>query len=683
MLPGMKSAALFGLVLAQWVMTWSSSADSFQLSLRTRTGLVNQWESAQWEAAKTAVIICDMWDSHHSVTAVRRVNEMAPRLNEVLLVARKMGATIIHAPSDCMPAYADHPARLRALETPRATRRPPEIAAWCHRIPSEEAAVYPIDQSDGGEDESVWENRQWAARLEAEGRNPGTPWLQQHGSLEIGEGDFIAAEGDVVWNILQAQGIRQVILAGVHTNMCVLGRPFGLRRMVDAGMKTALLRDCTDVMYNPARWPYVSHFTGLDYVIDHIESHVCPTISSAQIVGGRPFRFRSDVRPRLVALIAERQYNTAETIPAFARRFLGGDFRVNYALAPRGQPNMLEGASHIKDADLLLVSVRRRSMPEATMRRIREHVAAGKPLLGIGAASQAFAPESPENQETWPEFGAEAFGGAYRGHHGDKGPDAPDTHVWRKESDLPHPVLSGLPSQPWMSASWLHKTAPLAPGTETLLMGRVEGREAPEPVAWTFTRNDGGRSFYTSLGHPDDFADPRFQRLLVNAVYWSAGLSAPAELPEDPDLRRASEGWAKLGATKPSAGARAFRTLLRAPSERVNGDRRSIRWGSGSGFRAFLNGAPLVPGAAGEWRVPGDLLEWGDLNLLVLTTESGAVPFEAPRLVLDGSEFPLKKENFEAINLPESGDVEVAFPIPPQFGAPTDLIQSWPTPSQR
>ena len=68
-------------------------------------------QSATWDAKKTAIIVCDMWDSHHCLNAVRRVGEMAPRMNQVLTEARKRGVLIIHAPSGCMDAYKDHPAR--------------------------------------------------------------------------------------------------------------------------------------------------------------------------------------------------------------------------------------------------------------------------------------------------------------------------------------------------------------------------------------------------------------------------------------------------------------------------------------------------------------------------------------------------------------------------------------------
>ncbi len=46
-----------------------------------------------------------------------------------------------------------------------------------------------------------------------------------------------------------------MILLGVHTNMCVLGRPFGLRQMAKNGKNVVLMRDMTDTMYNPQSGP--------------------------------------------------------------------------------------------------------------------------------------------------------------------------------------------------------------------------------------------------------------------------------------------------------------------------------------------------------------------------------------------------------------------------------------------
>ena len=56
----------------------------------------------QWNPHETAIIICDMWNQHWCKGATSRVAELAPRLNQVIAVARQQGMLIVHAPSDCM-----------------------------------------------------------------------------------------------------------------------------------------------------------------------------------------------------------------------------------------------------------------------------------------------------------------------------------------------------------------------------------------------------------------------------------------------------------------------------------------------------------------------------------------------------------------------------------------------------
>ena len=278
----------------------SMAAGPFRLTLRDqiepRVG-AGEWttreRSEPWDPGETAIIVCDVWDLHHCLNAVRRIEQFAPRLNKVLTASRDRGVTIIHAPSDCMEAYAEHPARHRAQQARRADSLPHDIASWCSLVPAEERARYPIDQSDGGEDDNPQEHQAWVAKLRALGRNPGTPWKSQSELITIdAERDFISDRGDEVWNVLEQRGIRNVILTGVHLNMCVLGRPFGLRQLTRNGKHVLLMRDMTDTMYNPRRWPYVSHERGTELVVAHVERYVCPTITSDQIVGGEPFRLQ-------------------------------------------------------------------------------------------------------------------------------------------------------------------------------------------------------------------------------------------------------------------------------------------------------------------------------------------------------------------------------------------------------
>ncbi|WDQ15928.1 isochorismatase family protein [Rhodopirellula sp. P2] len=289
--------ALFvGVLVAQVASGQSNLELRLQSQAKTDSGdFVVQHQDESWMPSETAIIICDAWDYHHCFNAVGRLNEMAPTMNKVIAEARRRGVTIIHSPSDCVDFYEDSPARKRAVEAPVAANLPKEIGAWCYEIPAEEDSEYPVDQSDGGEDDDPQEHAEWAAKLESMGRDPKRPWQRQLDTIEIDESvDFITDRGEEVWNVLEAKKIEHVILVGVHTNMCVLGRPFGLRQLARNGKQVVLMRDMTDSMYNPKMWPYVSHFEGTRRVISHIERTVCPTITSDQIIGGKPHRFKGD-----------------------------------------------------------------------------------------------------------------------------------------------------------------------------------------------------------------------------------------------------------------------------------------------------------------------------------------------------------------------------------------------------
>ena len=516
------------------------------LNLRQRVEVAaetKRWHTittpTEWLPEKTAVVICDMWDKHWCPNATSRVAEMAPRMNEVVKVARARGALIIHCPSDTMDFYKGTPQRKLAQSAPAVeTRRP--LERWCRIDPAKEPPL-PIDDTDGGCDcdEPVKNYRAWSRQIAA---------------IEIHEADAIT-DSDEAYRLMRSRGIENVIVMGVHTNMCVLGRPFSIRQMVYQGMNVALMRDMTDTMYNPTMKPYVSHFTGNDLIVDHIEKYWCPTITSTDFLGGKPFRFKDDKRPHVVILSAEDEYRTEVTLPEFAGRFLRSgsftppqppsadlkDFKVSFVFERSTNKYDLPGIEVVNEADVLVISARRRPLPADQLNLIKKHVAAGKPVVGIRTASHAFSLRDappPAGLSAWPEIDREMIGGNYKGHTA----NATNGLI----SVLPgvsHPILTGVPKAEFKSGGTLYLNTPLDPKATELMRGRVEGVAQQEPVAWTFTRADGGRTFYTSLGHKDDFQQPAFQRLLLNSIYWAAGLNVPpvelalagstAALPDD------------------------------------------------------------------------------------------------------------------------------------------------------
>ncbi len=512
--------------------TASPKRNTMRFTLRERketakeTGMFHTLSRQEhWNPAESAIVVCDMWDLHHCLNATRRGGELAPRMNEVIKAARKLGFTIIHAPSSCVKAYENHPARKHVLDTPKAKSLPKEIDLWCKQIPSEEAGQYPIDQSDGGEDDDPVEHQKWAEELKARGRNPRAPWKKQMDALEIHDADYISDSGSEIWSVMEHRKIRNVILLGVHTNMCVLGRPFGLRQMARNGKNVVLMRDMTDTMYNPQRAPFVSHFTGTDLIVEHIEKFVCPTITSDALIGGQPFRFKNDHRPNLLIIMAEREYKTNQTLPKFAAEHLGHLFSVNTIHANVTERNDLPGLEAIKEADIVLLSVRRRLLATEKMKLLRDYMAAGKPLVGVRTSSHAFALRKGEpapGLADWPEFDRDIFGGNYTGHHG----NGPKVTLTAPAAGKNHPILTGVDLTKLTGTGSLYKTTPLAQGTTELIRGTIEGAE-PEAIAWTHQPKGGNRVFYTSLGHVGEFTQPAMNVLLKNALCWAAKIPFP------------------------------------------------------------------------------------------------------------------------------------------------------------
>ena len=268
-----------------------TSGGSLDLHLRSRAKATGEASAStvHWDPGHTAFIVCDMWDDHWCKGAARRVGELAGPMNQVLAEARKRGVFILHAPSTCVAFYKDSPARRRAQQAPAAPSPAPlskEIrwgTAWCWPDKAREPEL-PIDDSDMGCD--------CAAKCTIR-----EAWSREIATIEIDQSvDAVTDDGQETVNLLAERGIQHVVLLGVHLNMCVLGRPFAIRQMVHQGRDVALMRDMTDTMYNSKMKPQVNHFAGTDLVVEHIERHWCPSFTSADVVGGTPFKFKEDPR---------------------------------------------------------------------------------------------------------------------------------------------------------------------------------------------------------------------------------------------------------------------------------------------------------------------------------------------------------------------------------------------------
>ena len=188
-------------------------------------------QTTELNPEKTAIIIIDMWNSHWCMTAAERVASMVPRMNEVLRIARNLGMQIIWNPSDVITSYSGYPQYEKAVAVEQLTT--PKIRA----TPSTKFTA-PVGSCMCGKGFCCGGNYGW------DDMNP---------DLIIDDSDLLSASTDEIYTLLAERNITGIIYMGVHTNMCVYGKPGGLDEMWQAGFNCALARDLNDAftMYDP------------------------------------------------------------------------------------------------------------------------------------------------------------------------------------------------------------------------------------------------------------------------------------------------------------------------------------------------------------------------------------------------------------------------------------------------
>ena len=293
--------------------------------------------------------------------------------------------------------------------------------------------------------------------------------------------------------------------------MCVLGRPFGLRNLAKAGKNVVLMRDLTDTMYNSRQPPQVNHFTGTDLIVEHIEKYVCPTHrvhrlhrqAAVSIQGGQAAARRLPLRRERVQggrdAARLRPRAGAQARPATARSS-------RRARTSKGEDDPL----HQRHGDPDRRRSRRGLCPATGLPGRPDEVPARVPGPGRAADRPAhgqsrlrLAGQRPEGgHDEWPKFDPEVLGGNYHSHYG-AGPVATITLGRRRRRIIRFSRASSCPCSAMARST---RPARWPPARTLLLVGTIPDQQ-PEPVAWTH-RYKNSRVFYTSLGHPDDFAEP-------------------------------------------------------------------------------------------------------------------------------------------------------------------------------
>jgi len=246
---------------------------------------------------------------------------------------------------------------------------------------------------------------------------------------------------------------------------------------------------------------------------------------------------KKNKKPLVVFVTGDHEYSSEETMPLIAaalEKDYGMKTIVLKASPDYNSEENIPGLEVLKKADLAVFFLRWRRLPPEQLAYIDTYLKSGKPVMGFRTTTHAFHFPEGDASEKWNAFGEFALnappgwgGAAKHTHYGHES----STDVSIIPAQAANPILTGVAGN-FHVRSWLYRVLPDYPvkGSTWLLMGKAVNpdKEAIEnPVAWTGNNTFGGRVFMTTMGHPEDFTQEPFQRLVINAVHYELGLKVP------------------------------------------------------------------------------------------------------------------------------------------------------------
>jgi hypothetical protein len=259
-------------------------------------------------------------------------------------------------------------------------------------------------------------------------------------------------------------------------------------------------------------------------------------------------------RGKNVVLIAgDQEYRSEESIPALAQILASRHgfhctvlFSINRETG-KPDPDTIDNIPNLealRRADLVVLFARFLELPDEQMKEIVDYTESGRPIVALRTSTHPFNyqkhPESPYARYSYNDkqfsggYGRQVLGETWIGHYGAH--QKQSTRGVIPAETAGHPILRGV--RDLWGASDVYEITALSGDSKPLVMGQVlmgmDPHSPPDPtkklmpVAWTKTytgiSGQTARIFTTTMGHPMDFRNLGFRRLVVNACYWAVGL---------------------------------------------------------------------------------------------------------------------------------------------------------------
>jgi hypothetical protein len=269
----------------------------------------------------------------------------------------------------------------------------------------------------------------------------------------------------------------------------------------------------------------------------------------------------------IVFLSGDEEYRSEEALPMLAKILAvrhGFRCTVLFAINPADHaidPTILTnipGMEALDSADLCVMALRFRELPDAQMKHFVDYLSAGKPLIALRTSTHAFQcpPSSPSayarfdwRNKEWPGgFGQQILGETWVSHHGEHGKESTQGVINPEFKE--RLILRGV-ADIWGPTD-VYTVTHLPPEAKVLVRGEVLSAMKPTdppvagpkneplmPLVWLkdYKLDAGrqGKALVTTMGAAVDLQNEGLRRLLVNAVYWLTGLEKQIPTKADVD----------------------------------------------------------------------------------------------------------------------------------------------------
>ena|ERR1044071_485652 len=258
----------------------------------------------------------------------------------------------------------------------------------------------------------------------------------------------------------------------------------------------------------------------------------------------------------IVLISGDEEYRSEEGLPMLAKILAvrhGFKCTVLFSINPSDgsiDPNVqtnTPGMEALDSADLCLMLLRFRELPDGQMKHFIDYLQSGKSIIALRTSTHAFAyghnKQSPYAKYDWQSkdwpggFGQQVLGETWVSHHGDHGKES--TRGLINEEFKHHPILRGV-ADIWGPTD-VYTVNHLPKDASVLVWGQVLSGMSPgdqpvegaknqplTPLVWI--RNYSGEKgkptkiVGTTMGAAVDLENEGLRRLIINSCYWTIGL---------------------------------------------------------------------------------------------------------------------------------------------------------------